>query len=392
MPRVFLSYSHDNEVHKLSVHGLAGRLAAEQRIEVVLDRDAGPGGPDEGWPGWSERQVREADRVLIACSKEYSLRYEGNDEDSERGRGTVAEARTIQQFLYESKGRNARFRVVLFAPDDADYIPHQLRAYHWFNASDEQGYKDLLAWLGSDATHADAPGPKGPLWLAPDLTFKLSLADLRPHFDVVRTALSGQSSKRIFLFEGNGASGKTEFLNELSSYADHQSISWTSFDLKGAPALEDFFVNVVLDLRGETMRAIKSARSKTPLKELVEDLGRLSAPVMFLFDTYDQASEEMAAWLDTNFLSRVRNLPAVIVVIAGRRIPEHARYPWRTLVEARKLEPIADVNDWADYVQRVHDRQLERHELETLTTATQGCPGTLRPLLDTLVRSRTTGA
>jgi hypothetical protein len=73
MVRVFLSYSHDDDVHKGRVHALADRLRSDPDLKIVLDRDTGPGGPDEGWPAWSERQVRDSDRVLIACSRQYAL-------------------------------------------------------------------------------------------------------------------------------------------------------------------------------------------------------------------------------------------------------------------------------------------------------------------------------
>ena len=385
MVQVFLSYSHDDDEHIARVHGLADRLMREQGLAVVLDRETGPGGPDEGWPGWSERQVREADRVLIACSDKYALRYEGNDGDSDRGRGTVIETRAIQQFLYDSKGRNARFRVVLFHPADADHIPLQLRGYHYFTATEQSSYKDLVAWLRGGVKDADAPLPEGPIWPKPDNDFKLPLADRRPHFDAVRAALSGQSSNRIFLLQGDGASGKTEFLNELISYADHLRVPWTRFDFKGAPPIEDFYQEVLLELSADRLRETAAAKSAAPLFELVADLKRLTSPVLFLFDTFEKASEEAKSWLESKFLPRVRSLPAVIVVVGGRTVPDIAQFPWRSLAEFRTLEPIRSAQDWWEYLDRVHHGKLQFHQIETLTAATQGRPGNLRPLLENLM-------
>jgi len=384
MVRVFLSYSHDDDVHKGHVHALADRLIKEGLI-VGLDRDVGPGGPDEGWPAWSERQVREADRVLIACSAQYTLRYEGNDSDSERGRGTVIETRAIQQFLYDSKGRNARFRVVVFDPAHAEHIPHQLRGYHYFTATDDASYCELVAWMIGGAKDSEAPLPEGPVWPKPDKDFMPPLADRRPHFDALRAALSGQSSTRIFLFKGEGASGKTEFLNELSAYAQHLGVPWTRFDFKGAPPLEDFFEGVLADLDADLLRDTKTAKSKTPLLEFVTDLKRLTTPVLFLFDTFEKASEEARAWLESKFLPRVRSLPAVVVVVGGREVPDKNQYPWRLLAELRVLEAIKNAEDWREFLDRVHHGTLELHQIQTLTMATQGRPGNLRPLLETLM-------
>jgi TIR domain len=75
--RVFISYSHDSDEHKARVHALANRLRRDG-VTVVLDRDMLPGGPSEGWPEWSERQVKEVELVLVACTETYRQRYEGN--------------------------------------------------------------------------------------------------------------------------------------------------------------------------------------------------------------------------------------------------------------------------------------------------------------------------
>jgi hypothetical protein len=385
MVKVFLSYSHDDDTHKARVHALADRLQAVPDVRVVLDRDAGPGGPDEGWPAWSERQVREADRVLIACTAVYTRRYEGNDDASDRGKGTVVEARAIQQYLYDSKGRNARFRVVVFEGKHQDDIPLQLRGYQCFNPTDDASYRELIAWLKAEAREAEGPAPEGPTWPRPDPHFTLPIADRRPHFDAIRKALSGQSSNRIFLLEGEGASGKTQFLNELSSYADRVAVPWTRFDFKGAPPIEDFFDNVLLDFGAERLRDTKAAKSTAPLLELVTDLKRFTTPVLFLFDTFEKGSEDSRSWLESKFLPRIRSLPGAIIVVGGRNVPDWSQFPWKTLAEFHKLEPINNAEDWREYLHRVHNGQLELHEIQTLTRATAGRPGNMRPLLETLM-------
>ncbi len=43
MAKVFISYSHDSEVHKRRVRELAERLRAHQ-LEVLIDQDMLPGG------------------------------------------------------------------------------------------------------------------------------------------------------------------------------------------------------------------------------------------------------------------------------------------------------------------------------------------------------------
>jgi hypothetical protein len=96
--------------------------------------------------------------------------------------------------------------------------------------------------------------------------------------------------------------GRTEFLNELISYAGHLGVRWTRFDFKGAPPLEEFFEAALLDLGDDILRETKAARLRTPLIELVNDLKRVTTPVLFLFDTFEKASEETRSWLETKFL------------------------------------------------------------------------------------------
>lgn len=390
MPRVFISYSHDDDAHLARVHALADRLAGEDGVQIIIDRDAGPGGPDEGWPEWSPRQVIESDYVLIACSKEYAQRYAGKDDGSDRGRGTVSETRAIRQILYNNKGRNASFRVVLFDSKDEQHIPNQLQGYHWFNAAEDEDYGRLCAWLHAGIKDADAPEPEGPIWPEPDLQFKLPLADRRPHFDAVRAALAGNSTNRIFLFEGQGNAGKTQLLNELCSYAERLELPWTRFDFKGAPPLDDLFEEVLLSLGPNRLPDTKAARN-SPLVDLVSDLKKLTEPVLFLFDTFEKASDDSKNWIETKFLPRVRKLPSVVVVIGGRSVPEKNQYPWKAQAEFRLLEPIKSVEDWMEYLNRVHNVELEAHQIETLTIATNGMPGSLNPLLSTFVANAARG-
>jgi len=109
---------------------------------------------------------------------------------------------------------------------DEVHIPLQLQAFHWFNASEESSYAQLVEWLKGEVMETDAPAPEEPVWPEPNASFKPDLADCRPHLDTVRAALAGQSSHRIFLFEGPGNSGKTQFLTELTK-ADPDPVAWT---------------------------------------------------------------------------------------------------------------------------------------------------------------------
>jgi hypothetical protein len=70
-PKVFVSYSHDSEVHNDWVLRLATRLVANG-VDVVLDQwDLNLGGD---LPRFMESGLTEADRVLSICTSEYTTK------------------------------------------------------------------------------------------------------------------------------------------------------------------------------------------------------------------------------------------------------------------------------------------------------------------------------
>src|SRR5215831_12091285 len=123
MARVFLSYSHDDAEHTQRVAAFARRLRADG-VDLLFDVDMLPGGPSEGWPAWSEAQVRNSERTLIVSTAEYRARYE-LEATPGIGLGAVCEARAIRQYLHDSGGKNDRFRIVVLAREHESTIPHQ---------------------------------------------------------------------------------------------------------------------------------------------------------------------------------------------------------------------------------------------------------------------------
>ena len=74
-PRVFISYSYDSEEHADRVLALADALC-DGGIDVILDRYVHPA-PAEGWPLWMDRNLDEAEFVLMVCTEIYARRVMG---------------------------------------------------------------------------------------------------------------------------------------------------------------------------------------------------------------------------------------------------------------------------------------------------------------------------
>ena len=260
MGQVFISYSHDNADHQKRVLALAERLRADH-IQVVIDRDKLPGGPAEGWPAWSEAQVRTADRVLVVASAAYRRRYE-QEELPGTGLGSVCEANAIRQALYDTGGINERFRVVLLGQESEQEVPQQLAAYHRFSIFQETGYAELCAWLQGrrPAFSTNVAETTGIVWPEPRPDHDWLLADRKEICASFQAMVTGKSAKRILLLEGPTNTGKTVLFARLTAYAGSLGMKTAALDFKGCPGLDELFNALYLDLGPDVLADSRKAQ------------------------------------------------------------------------------------------------------------------------------------
>ena len=142
-PKAFISYSHDSVEHKRRVRALSDRL---RREGIDSNIDQYEQAPSEGWPRWMERQIEEADFVLIVCTEAYERRFRGLEEPG-RGLGGNWEGTILTQHLYDTQAQNTRFIPVLFSSQDEPYIPVVLRGTTRYRLDTEEGYVKLYRHL-----------------------------------------------------------------------------------------------------------------------------------------------------------------------------------------------------------------------------------------------------
>jgi hypothetical protein len=114
-PRVFVSYSDDSLAHAKRVLELAQWLRSHG-VDAQIDQFEES--PEEGWPRWIYRQIRESEFVLIIATPGYLRRCE-NDEprgDTPSSTTKFGSHLTLQE-LHEAGGRNRKFVPVLFGED-----------------------------------------------------------------------------------------------------------------------------------------------------------------------------------------------------------------------------------------------------------------------------------
>ena len=135
--------SVDSPEHTQRVRALADRLRSDG-IEAWIDQYVQD--PDEGWIRWMRSQVQHADRVLLVFTETYQRRFEG-DEERGKGLGATFEGVIVTQALYESGGRNAKFRPVILREGDERFIPLELRRFNRYIVDTRKNYEALLRWL-----------------------------------------------------------------------------------------------------------------------------------------------------------------------------------------------------------------------------------------------------
>ena len=129
MSKIFISYSHDGEDHAARVLQLAQQMRHDG-LDCSIDQFV-QGGPMEGWPRWMQRQIEEAQFVIVICTETYKKRFDGKEQPG-RGRGADWEGVLVLQQLYESQSLNEKFIPVFFDNEKDENIPLPLKPYTFY--------------------------------------------------------------------------------------------------------------------------------------------------------------------------------------------------------------------------------------------------------------------
>jgi hypothetical protein len=140
--RVFTSYSHDSTEHEQRVLALSNRLRTDG-VDSIIDQYESP---PEGWPVWMERQIDEADFVLMVCTAIYRRRVEKKEAPA-KGLGVVWEINSIYNRLYNDRLINTKFIPILLDGSSPDDIPYPIKSLDHYRVSSEEGYVSLYRRL-----------------------------------------------------------------------------------------------------------------------------------------------------------------------------------------------------------------------------------------------------
>lgn len=93
--------------------------------------------------------------------------------------------------------------------------------------------------------------------------------------------------------------------------------------------------------------------------------------IVFLLDTYDQATDKIKEWISISLLNQIRNLPWLVTVIAGRQIPDIEAILHASSIKYT-LEAL-DKKSCGEFVERV-GLTLNDDEIALIYSGTDGIP------------------
>ncbi|MEO6038377.1 MAG: toll/interleukin-1 receptor domain-containing protein, partial [Saprospiraceae bacterium] len=156
-PVVFISYSWDDNDHKLWVKSLADRLVEEGGVDVILDKDDCPPGSD--FLHFMEQSLVKANKVIIIMTPKYKDKAEG------RITGVGYETCMILHEIYSQDINNSKFIPVLRQGPAQEATPKVLLSKVSVDMQTEEleSFQDLLKAIHE---YSEKPTPKSiPDWL-----------------------------------------------------------------------------------------------------------------------------------------------------------------------------------------------------------------------------------
>jgi hypothetical protein len=202
--------------------------------------------------------------------------------------------------------------------------------------------------------------------------------------------LSGRSTKRILLYEGESGFGKSALVRQAALYAKLLSIPVVSVDFKGGTlAVPGILEQFDLDI-GFYLPNFSNAGANRTTHLLRKDLRSLLKPILVIFDSYEDAvgNKEVTDWLNQQFLNEVETAVGLAVIVAGQKVPDYSKAGWSDSIRHLKLKPIIDIEHWKPWVDQHYPKFWEKGaDLKTVLMVAGGNPLTVRSACEAISKS-----
>ncbi len=206
------------------------------------------------------------------------------------------------------------------------------------------------------------------------------------HFNAMTAVINAATSVEVRITPGEAAGGAGGGGVEMHLATEGGTIADSEIrvgDVAGGHIIKDNFFVVRAD--SETVRRAIEVRITdaffTCLVELSAD-----QVVAFLFDSYEEITQEADRWIQAQFLTRIRDglLPNLVTVLAGRENLPDLSSGWEHCVARTGLAPF-NLEHVTEYLREKRQlTNLSPEEIALLVQASGGTPGLLGTLADNL--------
>jgi hypothetical protein len=303
-PKVFISYSWDDESHREWVRKFATRLR-DDGIETVLDRWHAVPGDQLG--DFMERVVRESDFVLCVCTPKYK------EKSDQRGGGVGYEGDVMTGEVFVNRNQR-KFIPVLRKDEWKNSAPSWLLGKYFIDLRgdpySEQNYQDLLTTLQGQR---ETPPPIGNGSAKPIETGKPSFEFVNREIELATLdpVKLVDSYWQVALVSAPTGYGKSRLMKRLiekiqTNAEQNQKWSCVHIDLKKCDDLDQADLFTSREVMGESITSdIKEEDLKRKLCAHILD--KLSAPlnggplrnILFILDSIDNLTEKTGNWFDS---------------------------------------------------------------------------------------------
>ena len=201
------------------------------------------------------------------------------------------------------------------------------------------------------ASSAPGAAPAPIVWPASCPTFARDMANRDDEFAFFADTLCGTSTLRATLISADTDHGKTRLVSEFYHYGrtvlGRESCCRVDFKTRGT--IENLLDTIASDLGPR----IPGLANRNPAN-LRESLRKTRQPVLFVFDTFERATDDAREFVEKHFLDELENAESIRILLAGqpKAMPDPARTVWRDHARRFNLGSIKDPQPWIAWAAR----------------------------------------
>lgn len=232
------------------------------------------------------------------------------------------------------------------------------------------------------ASAAPGTAPAPVVWPARCPTFVREMANRDAEFAFFADTLCGTAPQRATLISADTDHGKTLLVSEFYRYGckalGDDACCFVDFKARGT--IDNLLDTIASDL-GPRIPGLATRNSAN----LRESLRKTRQPVLFVFDTFERATDDAREFVENHFLAELGKAESMRILLAGqpKAMPDPARAAWRAHARRFNLGSIEDPKPWVDWTARVYP-QIPAASVVTVVLSNNGAPGPISSQLATL--------